>query len=164
MQHIYKILFTVFLTIFVNQNFYSQNINLEEYEIYIENTLIAKQDFAKNGQNLNEVQVKTIEFKPITNGFKKAYYLNGKLYSSGKIENLKENGIWEYWHPNGQKARKGEFINGKPNGTHEYWYENGKIRGIGNWKDGVYDGRWEMYNEDGKEKTIQNYKAGKQIL
>ncbi|AZA48461.1 hypothetical protein EG346_09825 [Chryseobacterium carnipullorum] len=159
-----KILLILFLIIFVNKNLYSQNVNLDEYEVYLGNTLIAKQDFIKNGQNLNENQAKTIEFKPITNGFKKVYYLNGTLYSSGKIENLKENGVWEYWHPNGQKARKGEFINGKPNGTHEYWYENGNLRGIGNWKNGVYNGRWEMYNEDGKEKTIQNYKEGKQIL
>ncbi|WP_223606510.1 toxin-antitoxin system YwqK family antitoxin [Chryseobacterium sp. OSA05B] len=160
----YKILLTLLLTIFVNKNLYSQNINLEEYEVYLGNTLIAKGDFIKNSQNLNDVQSKTLEFKPITDGLKKAYYLNGKLYSSGKIENLKENGVWEYWHPNGQKARKGEFINGKPNGTHEYWYENGNIRGIGNWKNGVYDGKWEMYNEKGLEKTVQEYKDGKQIL
>lgn len=159
----YKIFLTVFLTIFANKFCYAQNINLDEYEVYRGNTLIAKHDFAKNSSSLNETEAKTIEFKPITDGLKKAYYLNGNLYSSGRIENLKENGIWEYWHPNGKKARKGEFINGKPNGTHEYWYENGNIRGVGNWKNGVYDGIWEMYNEDGKEKTIQNYKDGKQI-
>jgi antitoxin component YwqK of YwqJK toxin-antitoxin module len=159
----YKIILIFFLT-FVNINLYSQNINLDEYEVYVGNMLIAKQDFIKNSQNLNEIQAKTIEFKPVTDGFKKAYYLNGTLYSSGKIEHLKENGIWEYWHPNGQKARLGEFINGKPNGIHKYWYENGNLRSLGSWKNGVYDGKWEMYSEDGKQKIIQNYKDGKQLL
>jgi len=75
-----------------------------------------------------------LEFKHITNSIKNAYYLNGKIASSGEIENLKENGFWEYWHSNGNKAREGEFIDGKPNRTHKYWYENGQLRGIGNWK------------------------------
>ena len=114
----------------------AQNINLDEYEIYVSDTLISKSDFMRNSQNLSEEKSKKLEFKPITNGKKKSYYLNGKVYSIGKIENLKENGYWEYWHSNGTKAREGEFVDGKPNGTHKYWYENGQLRGIGNWKMG----------------------------
>lgn len=158
-----KTFFTVLITIGAFISSYSQNMNLEEYDIYSGDRLISKSDFMNNSKNLDQETLKKFEFKPIANGIKKAYYLDGKLYSTGKIENLKENGLWEYWHPNGQKAREGEFINGKPDGTHTYWYENGKIRGIGNWKNGVYEGKWEMYTEDGKKKTIQNYKDGKQI-
>ncbi len=159
----YKHVIAIIIFAFTSVNLYSQNIDLDKYEIYVKDTLISKSDFIKNRQTLNEEKAKTIEFKQTLNGFKKAYYLNGKIYSIGRIQNLKETGFWEYWNSNGNKAREGEFIDGKPNGTHKYWYENGNLRGIGTWKNGVYDGKWEMYSEDGKEKTVQNYKDGKLV-
>ncbi|WLD24219.1 hypothetical protein NU10_02125 [Flavobacterium dauae] len=158
-----KTIFTFIMVLFSFLNSYSQNLNLDEYEIYINDTLIAKSDFIKNGQNLSEEKAKSLVFKPISNGDKKAFFLNGNIYSIGKIKNLKENGFWEYFHFNGNKAREGEFIDGKPNGTHKYWYENGNLRAIGNWVDGLYDGKWEMYSEDGKETIIQIYKNGKKV-
>ncbi len=158
-----KLLFLILFVTFTCVKSYSQNIDMDEYEIYIGDTLISKSDFLKNSNALSPEKLQEIEFKPITNGDKKFYYLNGKLHSTGKIENQKENGFWEYWHSNGQKAREGNFVDGKPNGTHKYWYENGNIRGIGNWKNGIYEGEWEMYSEDGKDKTIQIYKEGKQV-
>ncbi|MGV0831100.1 toxin-antitoxin system YwqK family antitoxin [Empedobacter brevis] len=158
-----RILLTLTFSILAFGNLFSQEINLDEYEIYVGDTLIAKSDFIKNGQNLPPEKAEKLEFKPISNGEKISYYFNGNIYSKGLIKNLKENGFWEYWHSNGTKAREGEFVEGKPNGTHKYWYENGQLRGIGNWKNGIYDGKWEMYNENGKEKTIQNYKDGKLI-
>ena len=138
-------------------------MDMDNYEIYVSDTLIGKSDFIKNGQNLPAEKAQKLEFKPITDGTKTAYYLNGKIYSKGEIKNLKENGFWEYWHLNGQEAREGQFVDGKPNGTHKYWYENGKLRGIGNWKNGIYDGKWEMYNEKGEDKVIQMYKDGKLV-
>ncbi|MGV4413155.1 toxin-antitoxin system YwqK family antitoxin [Chryseobacterium sp. T1] len=159
----YKQIFTILISAFSSLNLYSQNIDLDKYEIYVKYTLISKSDFIKNGQNLTEEKSKTLEFKPISDGNKITYYLSGKIYSKGKIENGKENGFWEYWNENGKKAREGEFVDGKPNGTHKYWYENGNLRGIGEWKNGVYDGKWEMYKENGSEKIIQNYKEGKLI-
>jgi|GEM_PF-872011 len=157
-----KVICISILTFFSILNLYSQNFNLDEYEIYINDTLISKPDFIKNGQNLSEEKAQSLQFKPISNGDKKAYFLNGKIYSTGKVENLKENGFWEYFHSNGNKAREGEFIDGKPNGTHKYWYENGNLRALVNWKNGVYEGKWEMYSEDGKETIVQMYKNGKQ--
>ena len=156
-----KIFFTLTLTMFCFLNMFSQNINMDDYEIYIGETLIGKSDFLKNAQNIPTDKSQKLEFKPITDGSKTAYFLNGNIFSKGEIKNHKENGQWEFWHSNGKKAREGEFIDGKPNGTHKYWYENGQLRGIGNWKNGIYDGPWEMYNENGKEKVIQNYKDGK---
>lgn len=160
----YKIFLSTLLLLLTSTVFYSQNIDLDKYEVYLGNTLIAKHDFMKHNQTLNEDQAKTLQFKPITDGFKKTYFLNGQLYSSGKIENLKENGIWEYWYSDGKPARKGEFIDGKPNGTHEYWYNNGTLKAIGQWKNGVYEGKWEIYDENGKNKIIKNYKDGKEVL
>jgi antitoxin component YwqK of YwqJK toxin-antitoxin module len=159
----YKQIFTIIISFISSINLYSQDIDLEKYDIYVKDTLISKNDFLKNSQNLSEERAKTIEFKPISDGNKIAYYLSGKIYSKGKIVNGKEDGFWEYWNENGNKAREGEFVDGKPNGNHKYWYENGVLRGIGGWKNGVYDGKWEMYNENGKEKIIQNYKNGKLI-
>ncbi|WP_222594655.1 hypothetical protein, partial [Sphingobacterium faecium] len=37
-----------------------------------------------------------LTFKPISDGMKDTYYLNGILYSRGKIENLKQNGLWSF--------------------------------------------------------------------
>lgn len=156
-----KILLSFTFSLILFGNLFSQNINLDEYEIYIGDTLISKSDFIQNGQDLPVEKAEKLKFKPITDGQKISYYLNGNIDSKGQIKNLTENGDWEYWHPNGNKAREGKFMDGKPNGTHKYWYENGQLRGIGNWKNGVYDGSWEMYSEDGKEKIIQNYKEGK---
>ena len=158
-----RLLFVISLTIFCSSNLFCQNINMDDYEIYISDTLIGKSDFFKNGQNLSSEKSQKLEFKPITDGNKTAYYINGNIYSKGEIKNHKENGYWEFWHSNGKIAREGEFSDGKPNGIHKYWYENGQLRGIGNWKNGIYDGKWEMYNENGTEETIQNYKDGKLI-
>ena len=158
-----KILLTLAFSTLISGNLFSQNMNLDEYEIYIGNVLISKSDFIEKHQDLPAEKAKTLEFRPITDGEKKSYYFNGNICSIGLIKNLKENGFWEYWHSNGIKAREGEFIDGKPNSTHKYWYENGQLRGIGNWKNGIYHGTWEMYNENGKDKTIQIYENGKQI-
>jgi len=163
MKSMCKFFLTFFLIFSTLIKVNAQNINLDEYEIYINNTLIAKSDFLKNSNGLTEQQSKTLEFKPITDGDKKAFFLNGNIYSRGKIENKKENGIWEYWHSNGNKAREGEFVDGKPKGTHKYWFDDGSLRAIGNWKNGVYDGKWEMYKVEGKDKVVQFYKEGKQV-
>lgn len=160
----YKICLTSLLLFFTSTICYSQNIDMENYDIYFGDTLIAKQDFMDHSQDFTAEQLKKIQFRPITDGFKKMYCLNGKLCASGKIENKKENGIWEFWYSNGQKTRKGEFINGKPNGTHEYWYQDGTLRAIGNWKNGVYEGKWEVHDKDGKNTIIQNYKDGKEVI
>ena len=157
-----KIILTLICSICTFTTFNSQNINLDEYEIYIGDTLVAKSDFVKFSNTLTEERSKKLQFKPISDGAKKAYFFNGKLSSNGAIKNLTENGFWEYWHSNGKKAREGEFVDGKPNGTHKYWYENGDLRAIGNWKNGVYDGKWEMYQPN-KEIIIQVYKDGKLI-
>ncbi len=158
-----KKLVSIGILLFATISIFGQNINLDEYDIYISDTLIAKSDFIKNSQSLPPEKAKTIEFKPITDGNKIYYYLNGKIEGKGVMKNGKQEGYWEFWYSNGVKAREGEFEQGKPNGNHKYWYENGNLRGIGNWKNGNYDGKWEMFSEDGKNKIIQEYKDGKLI-
>ena len=150
-------------TIIYSQSFFSQTVNMDNYEIYLGDKLIGKSDFLKNAQNIPTDKSQKLEFRPITDGIKTAYYLNGSIFSKGEIKNQRENGSWEFWHPNGQKAREGNFIDGKQNGTHKYWYDNGQLRGIGNWENGIYEGTWEIYNASGSEKTIQNYKNGKLV-
>lgn len=158
-----KILLLIGIFMFITTFTYGQNINLDEYDIFVSDTLISKSDFIKNSQNLPPEKAQTIEFKPITDGNKIYYYLNGQVEGKGEIKDGLQVGNWEFWHSNGVKAREGEFKKGKPNGIHKYWYENGNLRGIGNWKNGNYDGKWEMYSEDGKEKIEQKYKDGKLI-
>lgn len=160
MQKIYLIL-VIALVAFTK--LHAQNIDLDKYEIYIGDTLISKADFIKNGQDMEPGKAQRLQFRPRSNGVKNVYYLNGQIYATGKMENLSEQGVWEYWHANGNKAREGTFIEGKQNGIHKYWYENGNLRAIGNWKNGVYDGQWEMYAEDRAEKVIQTYKDGELV-
>ena len=158
-----SIFLTFTLTVFCLFNVFSQTVDLDDYEIYIGPTLIGKSDFLMNSKNVSAERLQKLEFKPITDGFKTAYFLNGNLYSKGEIKNHKENGAWIFWHANGKKAREGEFIDGKPNGMHQYWYESGQLKSNGNWKNGLYEGKWEMYDENGTVKTIQYYKDGKRI-
>jgi antitoxin component YwqK of YwqJK toxin-antitoxin module len=101
-----------------------------------------------------------LTFKPITDGQKKSYYLNGQLSGQGEIKNKKENGLWTYWHENGQKAREGSFDEGKRTGTHTYWYPNGNVRGVGSFKNDKYDGKWTMHKEDGSETILQRRRIG----
>lgn len=153
---------TLLTIIFLSVTFPSigQNVELDKYDIYISDTLIATSDFIQNSQSLSPDKAKTIEFKPKSDGIKLYYYINGKIQSKGEIKNGMQEGYWEYWHSNGVKAREGDFKQGKANGRHRYWYDNGNPRGTGNWKDGEYHGKWEMYSEDGNEKIVQEYKNG----
>jgi antitoxin component YwqK of YwqJK toxin-antitoxin module len=156
--------FLIFATSFlVTITLHGQNLNLDEYDIFIGDTLINKTDFIKNGKSLNSERAKLLTFKPITDGQKEIYYLNGQLSGQGEIKNKKENGLWTYWHENGQKAREGSFDQGKRTGTHTYWYPNGNVRGIGNFKNDKYDGKWTMHKEDGSETIEQLYKDGELV-
>ncbi len=78
-----RLLFLTGIFLFITSLSFGQNINLDEYDIYVSDTLIAKSDFIKNSQSLPTEKTETIKFKPITNGNKIYYYLNGKaiLYS-----------------------------------------------------------------------------------
>lgn len=108
-------------------------------------------------------RAKLLTFKPITDGQKKIYYLNGQLSGQGETKNKKENGPWTYWHESGQKSREGSFDEGRRTGTHTYWFSNGNLRGLGNFKNDKYDGKWTMYKEDGSETLEQFYKNGELV-
>ncbi|MDB5256020.1 MAG: hypothetical protein JWM14_715 [Chitinophagaceae bacterium] len=152
------------ITLFLLSNLtFAQTMNLDEYEIYLNDTSICKSAFLEKAKDLDSTRLKNLSFRPITDGQKTIYYLNGSLYGKGEIRNKKEKGFWTYWHDNGQKAREGSFTLGKREGTHTYWYPNGKIRGIGNFKHDVYDGEWIMYKEDGSDTIRQFYKKGKLV-
>ena len=140
-----------------------QNLDLNKYDISINDTLINKFDFIKNGKSLDSTRLKHLVFKPISDGYKKIYYLNGQLYSQGEIKNGKEEGFWTYWYDNGKKAREGNFIQGKRDGTHKYWFPDGRLRGEGVFKNDVYDGKWVMYKEDGSGSVEQTYKNGELV-
>ncbi len=137
--------------------------DLKDCDIYLGDTLISKPDFIRNGKGLDSTRLKNVSFKPVTDGQKTIYYLNGRMYGQGEIKNKKENGLWTYWHDNGKKAREGHFAEGKRVGTHTYWYANGNVRGIGNFTDDKYDGKWTMYKEDGSEVVEQFYKNGELV-
>lgn len=154
-----NILFVYTLFLFSNLSL-GQTVNLDEYEIYINDTLICKSDFIEKSKDIDSTRLKNLTFKLIKDGQKTIYHINGSLYGKGEIKNKKENGAWTYWYDNGQKAREGNFILGKREGTHTYWYTNGQVRGIGNFKNDLYDGEWIMYKEDGSGMIKQFYKKG----
>ncbi len=158
-----KIFLVIVILFSVAISLLGQNLSLDESDIYIRDTLINKTDFIKNANRLDSIRSKYVTFKPIKDGVRKVYYLNGQLSGQGEIKNKKETGLWIYWHENGQKAREGNFDEGKRTGTHTYWYPNGRLRGIGGFKDDKYDGKWIMYKEDGSDKTVQFYKNGELV-
>ncbi len=157
-----KILLIFFISLSANL-LQGQNLHLEEYEIYIGDTIINKTDFLKNGEKLDNVRLALVSFKPIADGQKRIFYLNGQISGEGKIKNKKETGLWVYWHENGRKAREGNFNKGKRIGKHTYWYPNGKLRAVGHFKNDAYDGKWTIYTEDSTEVIEQIYKNGKLI-
>ena len=142
---------------------FSQHLNMDDYDIFINDTLISKSDFIKKSSTLDSGRQKRLMFKPIKDGQKTIYYLNGALYGQGEIRNKKEIGFWVYWYENGKKAREGNFLEGKREGMHAYWYANGNLRGTGHFKNDRYDGKWTMYNEDGSQAIEQIYKNGELI-
>ena len=46
---------------------FGQNINLEEFDIFIGDTLINKSDFIEKGNTLDSSRLKRLSFKPIIN-------------------------------------------------------------------------------------------------
>lgn len=155
-----NLIIPVGLLISAHSGVMAQQQNNVDYEIYVSDTLILTSDFLEKKDALSEEWLSRVTFKPSTDGYKKAYFINGQLASTGEILNGAPTGVWTIWHPNGVKAREGEFIEGRPHGTHHYWYNNEKLRAIGQFNNGVWDGKWEMYNEEGGEQVIQYYKEG----
>jgi len=84
-----RIVLTLALSLLTFGNLLSQNINLDEYEIYVGDTLIGKSDFVKNGQNLSPEKAEKLQFKPITDGNKTSYYFNGTVSTRFKDENYR---------------------------------------------------------------------------
>lgn len=158
-----KSLVLLFFLLLCSPALLAQNVNLDNYDVYMGDTLISKTDFLNKSKSLSGERMKQLKFRPISDGQKKYYYLNGQVYSEGEIRNKKENGFWTYWHENGQKAREGSFEQGKRTGTHTYWYPNGNLRGVGNFKDDKYDGKWTMYNEEGVKVEEQVYRNGELV-
>lgn len=140
-----------------------QNIDLNKYDVFINDSLISKSDFMEKSGTLDSLRLRQLQFKPVKDGYKKAYYLNGRLYSEGIVKNGKEDGLWIYWHDNGKKAREGNFVQGKREGIHKYWFLNGRMRGEGSFKNDKYDGKWLMYKEDSQEVVEQVYKNGELV-
>jgi hypothetical protein len=158
-----KILIIFILTFGLTGVTFSQNLDLNEYDILFNDSLICKTDFLKNSSKIDSSRLKDLTFVPISNGEKTIYYLSGGIYAKGEIKKKKEDGFWTYWHENGNKAREGDFVNGIKSGTHSYWYKNGNIRGVGNFKNDKYHGKWTMHKEDKSEIIEQLYKKGKLI-
>ena len=88
---------------------HGQNLNLDEYDIFIGDTLINKTDFIKNAKNLNSERAKLLSFKPITDGQKKIYYLNGQLSGQGEIKNKKERRTLDLLARKRTESQRGEF-------------------------------------------------------
>ena len=84
---IQKTLLTLIISLSIAINLFSQNSSLDEYDIYIRDTLINKTDFIKNSNRLDSVQSKYVAFKPIQDGIRKIYYLSGQLSGEGEIKN-----------------------------------------------------------------------------
>ncbi len=158
-----NIILIVFFSLASTIGLRGQNINFDDYDIFLSDTLICKADFVKNGKSIDSLRLKYLTFKPIADGDKKIYYLNGQLYGQGQIKNKKENGLWVYWHENGQKAREGHFEEGIKTGIHTYWYKSGNLRGVGSFKNDKYEGKWTMYKEDNSESIVQFYKNGELV-
>ena len=54
------------------------------------------------------------------------YYIDGKMYATGRIESKKLNGAFTEFYHNGQQKISGQFVKGVPVGKWQYFLENGE--------------------------------------
>jgi antitoxin component YwqK of YwqJK toxin-antitoxin module len=140
---------------------FGQDFDLNQYDIYRGDTLIDKSDFVQ--KSATGLEMKSLSFKPTSDGQKEIYYLNGQLASTGRIKNKVKEGSWVFWHESGQKAREGTYKKGNRTGTHTYWFSNGNLRAVGGFKNDQYHGKWTQYSEDHSQTDIQMFKDGKLV-
>lgn len=85
----------------------------------------------------------------------------GTLFSSGRYENGKADGVWTRYYELEEKLYSvGNYKNGKLEGTETVFYFNGPVKWISNYKNGKYDGPYFFYDTDGQLKEKGTYRNG----
>ena len=82
------------------------------------------------------------------NGYWKNYYEEGNLASEGNRVNLKLNGTWKFYTKNGDIHKNINYYKGKKNGT-EFYYKKNILYSSTNYKNGVKEGFYFEYHPDG---------------
>ena len=119
------------------------------------------------------------------NGWFSYYYANGRLSSTGRYVNDKEQGLWLSFHNNGMMSDSTVYENGEetgismswhPNGfvsdstmydhgvaTKIYWYDNGAVSAAGHLLNGKKTGPWQYFHKNGKQAALETYEADKLV-
>jgi antitoxin component YwqK of YwqJK toxin-antitoxin module len=148
---------------FGNSSFAQAQISSDQYDTYINDTLLIDPSEIPKIQTLDVEVQKTMTFKPKTDGYKTYYYVTGKKYSSGIVKDKKPDGAWTSWYENGQVNKKLIFKDGKKEGAYESWYENGKKNAEGQYKNDLREGDWIFYKDDGSLMGNYKYKDGELV-
>src|SRR6185295_13950107 len=77
--------------------FAQAQINSDDYDTYINDTLLIDPSQISKIQTLDIQVQKTMTFKPKTDGFKTYYFVTQKKHSAGIIKNKKPDGVWTSW-------------------------------------------------------------------
>jgi len=88
-------------------------------------------------------KVKTIE-----------YYANGSKKLEGGFKNGYRNGEWSYWYENGNLWSKGKFERGKSNGVFNVYNEDGSRKLESSYKNGSPNGKWTFFSNNVKVKEV----------
>ena len=89
------------------------------------------------------------------------YYSNGNMFTSGKYNNGKKEGLWKIYTESGLLWKSYEFKNDELNGQYiSYYASAGTKEIVGNYKNNKLDGSWNEYYSNGNRRKSGEYLNG----
>lgn len=145
------------LSLFIQYNLYSQNIEEDIYEI----------DKRKNITNEKGSIIFYTSKEPflsllIDTSKQYYWYSNHRIYHSyGAIGGQALDGKYVHYYRAGSLAESGFFVHGLKVGAWVKWHSNGRIKEIVNWKSGIKSGNFSIFHASGAILLKGHYRNGK---
>ncbi|MBF4806490.1 MAG: toxin-antitoxin system YwqK family antitoxin [Pseudoleptotrichia goodfellowii] len=98
----------------------------------------------------------------IINGQYNEYYSNGNMFTTGKYDDGKKEGLWKIYTESGLLWKSYEYKNNELNGKYILYYAStGGKETVGNYKNDKLDGAWNEYYSNGNKRKSGDYQDGK---
>lgn len=121
-------------------------------------TKIAVIEKYENGSVKIERQFKVANNNDSTAFYETVYFEDGSVKMEGGLdENGERHGEWKAFFTNGKVWSTGSFNHGKRDGKSVVYFPNGQKRTLGAYSNGKQSGTWKFWNEDGKALEEKNF-------
>jgi antitoxin component YwqK of YwqJK toxin-antitoxin module len=142
MKHTIVILF---LSLFIQRDSYSQDIEEDLYEID------QRKNITNESGSIIFYTTKEPFFSSLIDTAKEYYwYSNHNIHHSyGAIGGQALNGKYVHYYRAGSLAESGSFAHGLKVGAWVKWHTNGRIKEIINWKSGIKSGNFSIFHPSG---------------